>query len=343
MRVEPLYTRARVMPLRLKSLSLDFNPDELYRVPTDDGSAIALGRYHARGARRFVEPVVLGHSLGTNRFNLDFDERYSLARFLARRGFEAWVLELRGHGLAGSAKGSSFDVEVLHDVKAALKAVLSTGAPGVLWAGHSRGGLLAYAHLARFPDAPIRAIATLGSPVTFEGQEGLRRFLLAVAPALQLDVIPLRLATRAAVPIGLPPDPIGRYLVRAENMEPDVIRKAIAAVSADVPGGLGRAFARWVHTGRFDGDDGFDYRAGLKAVVAPVLAMAGSKDYLAPPRAVHAVAKLVSGPAETVTVGLAGGFSAEYGHGDLVLGRHAPEEVFPCIATFFERYATATR
>ena len=328
------------MPFSLRGLSLDFKPDELYRVPTDDGSAIALGRYHARGARLYAEPVLLGHSLGTNRFNLDFDERYSLARFLARRGFETWVLELRGHGLAGSAKGSSFDIETIFDVGVALRTVLSTGAPGVLWAGHSRGGLLAYAHLARFPEAPIRGIATLGAPVTFEHQEGLRRFLLAVAPGLRLDVIPLRLASKAAVPIGLPPDPIGKYLVRAENMEPQIIRKAIAAVSADVPGGVGRAFARWVHTGAFDGDDGFDYRKGMKLIVAPVLAIAGSKDYLAPPRAVHQVAHLVSGPVECVTAGRAHGFGADYGHGDLVLGRHAPEEIFERICVFFEQYAS---
>ena len=63
------------MPVRLPP-PLVFAPDQLFRVGTDDGSAIALGRYHPRGEARFVEPVILGHSLGTNRFNLDFDERY---------------------------------------------------------------------------------------------------------------------------------------------------------------------------------------------------------------------------------------------------------------------------
>lgn len=327
------------MPFRLAP-ALRFNPDELYKVPTDDGSAIALGRYRPRGPRRFVEPVVLGHSLGTNRFNLDFDETYSVARALARRGFEAWVLELRGHGLAGSAQGSTFDVEATHDVTAALRAVTSTGAPGVLWVGHSRGGMLAYAHLARNPRAPIRAIANLGTPVHFEASPGLKRFIAAVAPTLQLPVLPLGLAAKAAVPIGLPPDPIGKYLVRAENMDKTVIRQAIAHVAADVPGGVGRQFARWIRTGAFDGEDGFDYRRGMKAISAPLLLLAGVKDYLAPPAAVHAAAALASGPVETVTVGKATGFSDDYGHGDLVLGRRAPQEVFPRIADFFARHAT---
>jgi pimeloyl-ACP methyl ester carboxylesterase len=327
------------VPLRLPP-ALRFQPDELYRVGTDDGSAIVLGRYHPRGQRKYVEPVLLGHSLGTNRFNLDFDDSYSVARALARRGFETWVLELRGHGLAGSGQGSTFDVEATHDVTAALRAVTSTGVPGVLWVGHSRGGMLAYAHLARNPTAPIRAIANLGAPVTFEASPGLKRFIAAVAPVLRLDVLPLAKASKLVVPFGLPPNPVGKYLVRAENMEPRVIRQAIAYVAADVPGGVGRQFARWICTGTFDGEDGFDYRKAMRAIRVPMLLLAGARDFLAPPPAVRAAAELVSGPVEAVTVGQASGFSEDYGHGDLVLGRRAPLEVFPRIAAFLARVAT---
>ena len=326
------------MPFRLPP-PLVFNPDQLYRVPTADGSAIALGRYHARGVRRFVEPVVLGHSLGTNRFNLDFDERYSVARGLARRGFETWVLELRGHGLGGSSAGATFDTEAEHDVAAALTAIVSTGAPRVSWVGHSRGGLLAYAHLARNPGAPISALVTLGSPVTFDAQPGVQRFVAALGPTFKLPALPLSLAARAW-PLGLPPDPVGKYLLRADNMDPRVIRQAIAHVSADIAGGVGRQFARWVRTNAFDGEDGFDYRKGMKAITAPVLALAGARDLLAPPAAAHLISTLVSGPVELVRVGLMEGFSTDYGHGDLVLGRHAPDEVLPVLADFLARHST---
>lgn len=319
------------MPLRSVP-ALRFEPDQLYRVPTADGSAIALGRYHPRGPRRFAQPVILGHSLATNRFNLDFDERYSVARFLARRGFEAWVLEVRGHGLGGSAVGATFDTEAEHDVAAALQAVTSTGSDGVLWVGHSRGGLLAYAHLARNPSAPIHAIVTLGTPLTFAEQPGVQRFVGALGPTLKLPVFPLQLGAKAW-PLGLPPDPIGKYLLRGANVDPVVVRQALTYVVADIAGGVGRQFARWVRTGAFDGEDGFDYRAGMKAIAAPVLAIAGAKDFLVPASTSHRVQQLVSGPVET--------FSAhDYGHGDLVLGRHAPEDIFPRIAEFLERHAT---
>jgi alpha-beta hydrolase superfamily lysophospholipase len=208
---------ALVPPLR-------FSPDALFRVPTADGSAITLGRYLPRSPARFEEPVVLAHSLGTNRFNLDFDERYSLARALARRGFEAWVLELRGHGLSGHAGSSSFDLEARFDVPAALGAITSTGPARVLWVGHSRGGLLGLAHLARSPHAPIAAVAALASPLSFSAQPQVQRFARAVRPTLKLDVLPLALAAKAAAPFGFLPPPLGDFFARTANMDATVVR-----------------------------------------------------------------------------------------------------------------------
>lgn len=309
-------------------------------MPTEDGSAIVLGRYRPRGEARFDEPVLLAHSLATNRFNLDFDERYSVAQALARRGFEAWVLELRGHGLGGSGQGSTFDVEASFDVAAALRTIISTGVSRVHWVGHSRGGQLAFAHLARSPTAPIAAIAVLGAPVGFAVQTGLRPFVAALSPAFALESLPLRLGARAAVPVGLPPDPVGKYLLNAENVEPEVIRQALAYAVADLPGGVARQFARWVRTGAFDGDDGFDYRAAMQVIRTPVLSIAGAVDLLAPAAAAHEVASLVRGPVELVTCGVSTGFSADYGHGDLVLGRRAPDEVVPLVAEFLIRHST---
>ncbi len=319
---------------------LEWNPGEVYRVPTADGARIALGRYFP-AERKWVQPVVLAHGLGTNRFALDFDERYSLARHLARRGFETWVLELRGRGVAGRSFDSSFDEQAEHDVAAALRAVLSaqTEAKEVLWVGHSKGGLLAYAHLGRFPGAPFRAIAAMGTPVSFAHHQGVRNFLKLVKPVLQLPVIPLRLATRPVVPFGLPPEPVGPYLVNAANMEPDVIHQSIAHVSADVLGGVARQFARWVERDVFDSNEGFDYRKGMANVRAPLLLLAGERDLLAPYPAVAHARTLVSGPSEVHLLGKSAGLSEDYGHGDLSLGARAPDEVFPRVAEFFERHA----
>jgi predicted alpha/beta hydrolase len=157
---------------------------------------------------------------------------------------------------------------------------------------------------------------------------------------LKLDVVPLRLAARAASPFGLPPDPVGKYLLRAANTDKAVIGQALRHAVADLPGGVARQFARWVRTGAFDGEDGLDYRAALGLVRAPMLCVAGAKDHLAPAAAVHLVSSFVKGPVECVTAGVAHGFSADYGHGDLVLGRRAPDEIVPVIADFLARHST---
>jgi len=321
-------------------LSLTFRPDELYRVPTDDGAAIALGRYHPRGERRYAQPVILCHGLGANRFHLDFDERYSLARYLARLGFEAWVLELRGRGLAGPCGDFTFDDQAEHDVRAALRTVLSTGSKEVLWVGHSKGGLTLYAHLARNPQAPVRAAVALGSPFTFAVQPGLRHFIKRVEPLLNLKAIPTRRITSLAF-FGAPPGPMTRYMMLPSNMDTEVVRRALANVPSDVAGGVGRQFARWITTNTFTSYDGsFDYRAPLAEVRVPFLLLAGSRDLLAPPMAVARAKEHLGGPVKLVIAGKAHGFAEDYGHADLVLGRRAPHEIFPLVEAFLSAHAT---
>ena len=322
------------------SLRLSFKPDELYRVPTADGAAIFLGRYHPRGGRRYAEPVILCHGLGANRFNLDFDERYSLARFLARRGYEAWVLELRGRGLAGLPAETTFDAQAEHDVGAALKKVLSTGCSRVSWVGHSKGGLVLYAHLARRPSAPVGAAVTIGSPATFVMQSGLPRFIRAIAPLLKRATLPTRHLSRLA-PFGAPPGVVRRYLMLEGNIEPDVVRRGLANVPSNIAGGVARQFARWILTGAFDGDDGFDYRAGLAQVRVPMMMIAGSRDLLAPPRSVEVGRAALGGAARYVVAGKSHGFSSDYGHVDLVLGRRAPDEISPLVESFLASHSSA--
>ena len=121
---------------------------------------------------------------------------------------------------------------------------------------------------------------------------------------------------------------------------PLVVKQAIYNVTADIPGGVARQFARWVRHDRFDGEDGFDYRKGMAAIRAPLLAIAGEKDLLAPPKSVRAALDFTGGPREFLLLNRANGFSADYGHGDLSLGRKAPEEVFPRIIDFLALHAT---
>lgn len=328
------------VPLSTQGLKLAFRPDALVRTATDDGAHIALARYYPRGGRRYAEPVILCHGLGANRYTFDFDERFSLARRLAELGFEAWILELRGRGAAGKASLCSFDRQVDHDVTAALRTVRAAGADRVLWVGHSKGGLLALAHKGRYPDAPLSAIAALGSPTTFRAQRALKPFAHAVRPLLAAPVVPVEHLGRLALYVP-PPDWFMRYLVHPENVDPEVHRRALVNVGADVSAGVGRQFLEWITTGRWlSGDGRFDYEAALGTIRVPVLLIAGEKDLLAPPDAVAHAATRLAGPVHLVVGSRANGFKEDYGHGDLILGRHAPDELYTRVARFLEAHAT---
>lgn len=316
----------------LRGLRLEFKPDALMRVRTDDGAHVAMARYYPRGGRRFADPVVLCHGLGANRFTFDFHGRHALARTLAERGFEAWILELRGRGLAGPAPHASFDRQVKHDVAAALRTVRESGGEACLWVGHSKGGMLALAHKGMEPRAPIRAIAAVGSPTSFKLQRGLRPFAKVVRPLLAGPAMPIEKLSRLALMVP-PPDWFMRYLVRPENLDAETRKRALLNVGADVSGQVGRQFLAWITQGRWQSADGtVDYERGMRNVHVPTLLTAGTHDLLAPPDAVHHAADFLSGPVEKETC-------EGYGHGDLVLGMDAPDEVYPRVIEFLERNA----
>ena len=110
-------------------------------VRADDGVDLALWRRRADApANRRAVPVLLVHGTFSNRnFFLGTGER-GLAHYLASRGFESWVAELRGHGRSGAAgKGTAWRFEdwILRDAPALLRGVRdASGSESVAWIGH---------------------------------------------------------------------------------------------------------------------------------------------------------------------------------------------------------------
>ena len=66
---------------------------EIYKVKTEDRSLVTLARYV--GNKR--PSIMLIHGMGCNHKIFDWDENHSLARYLARDGWDVWLLDLRTH------------------------------------------------------------------------------------------------------------------------------------------------------------------------------------------------------------------------------------------------------
>lgn len=282
----------------------------------DDGVALAL--FHAVPERpRSAPPVLLVHGLfGDRTFFYGTGER-GLARELARRGWDAWVAELRGPGRSGAqGRGRAWDFEdwIRRDAPALVRGVLSaTGQDRLVWLGHSGGGIIGVAFLGIGGD--------LGRRVA-----GL---VMASAPAptrMGVRLGPLRYPVTAAS-IGLT-RLLGRFPARALGVGP-----------ADEYSGVVTQLMGWSLAGRWKGTDGTDYDASARRADIPVLALAGAGDrFIAPPEACQTLLGAVGGAEKTFVVcGRAHGFAEDYDHIPLLASIGARREVWPLIAGWLEQ------
>jgi len=308
---------------------------------TPDDWDLALHRYP--GAREELPPAILCPGFGCNRYFLDFDDRYSLARFLARQGFEVWVLELRGRGysepvLGRRGRGWTFDDLAQHDFPTAVRHVCGRSGRAPVWVGHSMGGLVAYAALGQNPElqSAVRGLVTMASPVAFPAVPGSawRRageLLLRLPGPARLPQRNLLVALWSLMAVAPWFPEIG---MNRSNLDQRAFGRALSQFICNVAREKVQQFAHWSVTGRFCSRDGkIDYRANLKHVSVPALLIAGAADRLAPPEVVGwAHAELGSRVKELFVAGRAAGLAANYGHVDLVFGHRAPEEIFPRIS-----------
>jgi pimeloyl-ACP methyl ester carboxylesterase len=309
--------------------------DELVRAATRDGWSLALGRRLPRGAPR-RPPVLLVHGIAMNRQALDFGvERYSLAAFLAREGFDCFALDLRGHG--GSREGPSarwtLDTYLDEDLPAALDAIrAATGSEDVLYVGHSQGAILGMAACALHRPR-IRALVALAGPAHFDAQLRLRRLIELRRLGLGAH---LRLIARTAAPFsGYWHPALLELSINMRNVERPIYRRLLANAIEDLQPGVLEQFAACIRDDTFLSCDGaLDYRALFPACTQPALFVAGERDGIAPPAVVEAAYRRWGGPKRFWT-------AAGYGHGDVLLGRGAPETVFPVVRDFLLEHSEA--
>jgi pimeloyl-ACP methyl ester carboxylesterase len=303
--------------------------DELLRAQTRDGWSLALGHRRPRSAPR-RPPVLLVHGIAMNRQAFDFGvERYSVAAHLAAAGFDCFALDLRGHGASrrGPTSRWCLDTYLAEDLPAALDAIrAATGSEEVLYVGHSQGAILGMAACALYPSR-IRALVALGGPTHFDAQPrlealvGLRRLGLGRH---------LRLLAHAVAPFsGYLHLPLLELAVNVRNVDRPVYRRLLANAMENLQPGVVDQFAASVRDDSFRSADGaVDYRALVAGCRQPALFLAGERDGLAPPAVVEEAYQDWGGPKRFHV------FGQGYGHADLILGRAAPEVVFPAITEF---------
>ena len=329
-------------------------PDARFTAHTRDGWDIALHRY-TPSRRAHATPVLLCHGMGSNRFNLDGPGNTSLARALHARGYDVWLLELRGAGQSRRRLGPTgllyqwtFEDYVQHDAPAALRVVRRvTRRPKVLWVGHSLGGMVAYALLMTPAADSVGAAVTLASPgMTAVGHLGLDRWvalrrLLRYAPPR----IPVGLLAKLGAPIAGPlasiaAEPLRDWGWHRDNFDLETVRFMMRYGVEDLSRSLLREFARWYAAKRMsDRYDLFSFTDHLERVRVPMLVIAGSRDGLTPAHDIaHVAERLGSADKTFLVAGRQTGFAHDYSHVDLVLGKHAHEDIFPRVTEWLDAH-----
>ncbi|XP_012459999.1 uncharacterized protein LOC105780303 isoform X1 [Gossypium raimondii] len=245
-----------------------------------------------------------------------------------------------------------FDHYLEEDVPAAMEYIRAQTKPKdgkLLAVGHSMGGILLYAKLARCGfegrEPELKAVVTLASSLDYTSSNSTLKLLLPLADpaqALNVPVVPLGAMLAAAYPLSSrPPYILARLnnLISAEDMmHPELLKKLVLNNFCTIPAKLLlQLTSAFRERGLCDRSGKFFFKDHLHKSNVPVLAIAGDQDLICPPEAVEETVKLL--PQNLVTYKIFGEHQGpHYAHYDLVGGRLAVEQVYPCIIQFLSQH-----
>jgi poly(3-hydroxyalkanoate) synthetase len=314
-------------------------PDEIQFGTTSDGWRIAVLRYRPEKPSTHP-PVLLVHGVAANRYNLDLTDETSLAKHLCGRGFDVWIVELRGRGFSlrpklfsGLRYDWSFDDYAERDLPCAAEIIKrATGARSLHVVGFSTGALAAYAWLSD----PHRSVE-IASLVSIGGAASFKRLGKVLSGRLirSFRFLRHRWILRVLAPVSgyWHPSPL-QIVHNPENLDGGVQRRIMVNMIANFSRNELLQYSDWILNDVFRSiDHRRDYRAELSRITVPSLFLAGPRDALASPDAVKDTHDAVAATdKQFVLCSRAQGMRVNYGHFDLVVGREAASEVFPVIS-----------
>ena len=300
-------------PARIEHEALGSVSAEVHRVEVDGRAEIVLTRIRPSGEENpHATPVLLVHGNFSNRGFWISKKGVGLAPFLAERGYDAWVVELRGHGL--SPKGDAFaavtaEDHIQADLPAAVRYISEKTHKQLYMCGHSAGGVFIAGMLSAGCVGPEQILGA----ALFGAQVSLGEGYLKIPPIAWLSSLVLRLLGRLpAQRLGLGPEP--------------------------EPAGEILEMIRWKRLGgRWADSTGFSYWEGLGKVSTPVLSVSGENDTNDPPEGCRLLLEAIgSRDKRFVLLSRKDGFSTDYDHIGMIVSKEAAKEVWPLLATWMD-------
>jgi pimeloyl-ACP methyl ester carboxylesterase len=331
---------------------------------TDDGWELAIYHFPPKRVDTRKDPVILCHGMALNGSCWFVTEETDFPSYLASKGYDVYVCDLRGHGqsrlkdnflgfrgvdLFGKlgVKDDPYywtvDDYAAHDIPAVIEYVRTTsGSDHVTWIGHSMGGMIMYAFLQTSPDpSSVARFVALGSPIIIpqppnalladmEGSQGLLNALMVINTR-----DPIR--NTAIFDLQTPFDTL--YYVR-DNMARGSLPRIKANCFEDIPRGVSDQMMEMVRGQDFvSADATFDYVENLSRITIPMLFVCAKVDFMAPPYSVYVAYHGVASEDKSFReLSTANHYSVNYGHCDMLIGKNARTEVYPEIVKWLNAH-----
>ena len=312
---------------------------ERFEVVTDDGSRLVIRRVRPLGGDASRPPVMLLHGLGANHQTFLFPER-SLAHWLAEQGRDVYIPDLRGSGDSIPCDYRwGLDEYLCLDLPKIIEGILeASGHDRIDWVGHSMGGVLLMCYGALFPEAPIERGLAIASAIDYRVGASNFAGLVAMRPLIEplskpAEIVPFGGLMHLLAPtMGKRPFLFERFNMWPENIEPWVMRRIHARCFHAIPATLLLSLASTFETSGFRLRSGESLRDRCDLFHVPLHIIAGSRDTQVSIEAIESTCDRVGENASFEVFGKQFGQREDYGHFDLILGKHVQREVWPRIA-----------
>jgi pimeloyl-ACP methyl ester carboxylesterase len=121
------------------------------------------------------------------------------------------------------------------------------------------------------------------------------------------------------------------------NMDEEIVARFVRESIDDVPFQMIHELATSIREPSLSSPYAYEFH--LDTISAPILLLSGSIDRIVPPASMVALARrLRSSDVRLREMGVKTGDRIDYGHVDLLVGRHAPEDVYPPILDFIAEF-----
>ncbi|MBA7483346.1 hypothetical protein ES707_18860 [subsurface metagenome] len=263
--------------------------------------------------------------------------------------------EAHKHKLGSAAfSGYSVDDHINYDVPAVIRLVKDqTGAEKVHWVGHSMGGMVMFAYLATHAQEAAKDVDTfvaVSVPMAmFHPLNKAMQLQVDNAAALKAGNVFVSTSYDAFVAKVLgklaPPTISETLFLNRDNVDDSVLRLLAQWAQESIsPGQLDQLFVMAAEEDFYSQDRKTNYTALLDRVTTPTFFLVGQLDNMATVGAVKFAYRQVASQDKAFKLfGRINNSQADYGHDDIIIGKHAREEVYPEILNWLKAHQSGKK